>query len=214
MKAILLLAATALFFCSCHEKANQAKTFCDTACKTDKFTYQGDATFKQSVVITLKGCSPDSLSWTHAKAGTTRQIQLAEFLNKPVRLNPSAISVAFQDTSLVWLAFNDCLSGRGYLLKLPYNKSQTTQKITSALNHFDPKFAVDEDLRAYTDEGNIYVDNVKTGKGAQMTFKEKYAIDFNNIHEVVDTIHVTKTHIFVRLLKDGKPVTFEKDIEL
>jgi len=215
MKSILLLAAAALIFCSCNNKAKGPKPLCDTSCKSDQFTYTGDATFNQALTLTVNGCSPDSLTWTHRHAGVTRAIQLTEFLNKPVRLNRSAISVAFQDTTLVWLAFNDCLTGRGYLLKLPYRKSQTTQKITSALNSFDPKFVVDEDLRAYTDEGNIYIDNVKTGKSAQMTFKEKYAMDFNNIHEVLDSINVSKSRVFVRLLKqDGKEKVFEKKIEL
>jgi hypothetical protein len=48
-----------------------------------------------------------------------------------------------------------------------------------------------------------------------MTFKEAYEnMDFDDIHKVVDTINVTKKHVFVRLLKDGKDVDLEKDIEL
>jgi hypothetical protein len=214
MKAIFLLAVAALFFCSCNSKSGAGKPLCDTTCKSDQFTFNGDEQFRQTVTISVNGCNPDSLTWTNGKTLVTRQIQLADFLNKPVRMNKAAIAVAFQDTTLVWLSFNDCITGRGYLLKLPYSKGQTTQKITSALNNFDPKFVVDEDLRAYTDEGNIYVENVKTGKMAQMTFKEKYAMDFNKIHEVVDSIHVTKDRVFVKLLKDGKDVPFEKKIEL
>lgn len=214
MKFIILLSAAALIFCSCNNKAQGDKPFCDTTCKSDKITFDGDAVNKQSVIITIDGCKPDSLTWTHRKAGMTRQVSLSDFLNRQVRLNRSAINVAFQDTSLVWLSFNDCITGRGYLLKLPYNKSKTIQKISGALNSFDHKFVVDDDLRAYTDEGNIYVDNVKTGKGTMMTFKKKYPIDFYHIHDVVDSINVTKSRIFVRLRENNQNVDFEKNIGL
>ena len=52
------------------------------------------------------------------------------------------------------------------------------------------------------------------GKEAQMTFKEEYPIDFNDIHKVIDTISISKSKVFVRLLKDGNPVPFEKQIDL
>jgi hypothetical protein len=122
--------------------------------------------------------------------------------------------VAFQDTVCAWLAFNDCLTGRGYLIKLPFNKGNGIQKISGALNGFDPKFFVDPDLRAYTDKGSIFVVNTTNGKEAQMTFREEYPIDFTDIHKVVDTISVTKNRIYAKLLKDGKEIPFEKQISL
>lgn len=145
---------------------------------------------------------------------TSRKIQLSDFLNQNVRMNASAVSCAFQDTSFAWLAFNDCFSGRGYLLKLPFSKEGNIQKITGALNSFDPKFSIDKDLRAYTDRGSVYIVNTTNGKEAQMTFKEEYPIDFNDIHKVIDTISISKSKVFVRLLKDGNPVPFEKQIDL
>ena len=89
------------------------------------------------------------------------------------------------------------------------------QTLTGALNSFDPKFSLDPDLRAYTDRGSIYVVNVKTGKQEQMTFKENYKdMDFNDIHKVLDSIHVTKDRIYVKLLKYGQDVPFEKNVSL
>ena len=85
-----------------------------------------------------------------------------------------------EDTIVAWLTFNDCITGRGYLLKLPFPKNGVIGKYTGALNSFDPKFSVAPDLRAYTDRGSIFVINIQTGKEAAMTFKETYEnMDFN-----------------------------------
>ncbi len=86
--------------------------------------------------------------------------------------------------------------------------------MTGALNSFDPKFSVAPDLRAYTDRGSIYVIDINTGKEAMMTFKETYDIDFDKIHEVVDSVNVTNKRIYVALKKEGKVVPIEKAIEL
>ncbi|MFL5741248.1 MAG: hypothetical protein ACJ75B_13580 [Flavisolibacter sp.] len=155
------------------------------------------------------------MSWTYAKASSHKKIQLTDFLNQPLKLNQKNVSCGFQDTSLIWLTFNDCVTGRGYLLKLPYSQTKSIQKITSALNSFDPKFSVDPELRAYTDRGNIYVANVNTGKEAEMTFHKEYDMDFNDIHKAIDTISITKKRIYVKLIdSDGKEVPLEKAIDL
>lgn len=160
----------------------------------------------------MKNCNPDTLSYSYRGARTEKRIHLINYLGKPVKLNPSMMDCYFQDTTLVWLTFNDCVTGRGFLLKLSHGDK--SQKITSALNGFDKKFSIDPDLRAYTDGGNIYVDNIKTGKQAQMTFGEEYVIDYTNIHKVVDSINVTKQRIFVKMLKNGEQKPYEKKIEL
>ncbi len=143
-----------------------------------------------------------------------KNIHLPSFIGQDVRINSSSISCFIKDTSYAWLTFNDCLTGRGYLLKLPFAKNGTIGKYTGALNNFDPKFSVAPDLRAYTDRGSIFVVNIKTDQEAIMSFKEAYDIDFNKIHESVDSINVTNNRIFVRLLKKGEPVELQKDIQL
>ena len=73
---------------------------------------------------------------------------------------------------------------------------------------------VPEDLRAYADYSTIYVADINTGKEQSMTFKEEYKIDFNNIHEVIDSVNITRDRIFVQLIKNGEKLTLEKKISL
>jgi tricorn protease-like protein len=163
----------------------------------------------------MKNCRPDSVSWTYEGLESKRHALFSDYTPQEVRLNKSAIAVAFQDTSSVWISFNDCFTGRGYLVELPYRSGKSTIKTSAALNSFDKKFSVDPDLRAYTDRGNIFVVNVTNGKTAQMTFKENYAdMDFNDIHKTLDTINVTKSRIYVKLIKEGQDVPIEKNVSL
>ena len=75
--------------------------------------------------------------------------------------------------------------------------------MSSAINSFDKKFVVPEDVRAYADY-----------KKESMTFKEEYKIDFNNIHEVIDSVNISKDRVFVHLIKNGEKVPLEKKINL
>ena len=56
--------------------------------------------------------------------------------------------------------------------------------------------------------------NVTNGKTAEMTFKENYEMDYDNIHSSIDSINVTKSRIFVKLLKDDKELPLEKNVSL
>jgi hypothetical protein len=201
-------------FTSCQNKGKTAKTFCDTTCITEPLTFKDNSKYNPTLTLTVRNCNPDSITWTHDKLNIAQSMDMSNFLKEPVRLNKSAVNCVFQDTSYAWLSFNDCFTGRGYLLKLPFRNAEKIQRISGALNSFDPKFSIDPDLRAYTDRGSIYVVNVKNGNEAQMTFKEAYDIDFNDIHKVVDTVNITKSRIYAKLLKDGKEVPFEKNVSL
>jgi hypothetical protein len=213
MKLILLICAP-VFFIACNNSGKTAKTFCDTTCKTDSFNYKGADRFESRVDINLKNCKPDSITWTHGGMAITRQLPFTDLTNQDVRLNPAAISCIIKDTSYAWLTFNDCITGRGFLVKLPFNKANNISKFTGALNSFDPKFSLEPDLRAYTDRGSIYVTDINSGNQEVMTFKETYDIDFNALHQVVDSINVTHKRIYVKLLKNGKEVPIEKAIDL
>ena len=217
MKDLLVIITAVIFFTSCSNNSTKtASTFCDTTCTNDAFQFQGDnPKLKQSLTITMKNCTPDSVSWTYEGLESKRHALFSDYTPQEVRLNKSAIAVAFQDTSSVWISFNDCFTGRGYLVELPYRSGKSTIKTSAALNSFDKKFSVDPDLRAYTDRGNIFVVNVTNGKTAQMTFKENYAdMDFNDIHKTLDTINVTKSRIYVKLIKEGQDVPIEKNVSL
>ncbi len=214
MKLFILLLLAFSFLTSCNNHNTSAQTFCDTLCKSDSFKYQGDAKYNQSLSIAVKNCRPDTLTWTHGKLIISRKIDLGDFLGSNIKLNESAIGCVFQDTVCAWLSFNDCISSRGYILRLPFTKEKSIQKITSAMNRFDPKFSISDGLLTYTDKGSIFIIDPASGKEAQMTFKEEYPIDFYNIHKVVDSINVTKTRVYVKLLKNGSETPLEKQISL
>jgi hypothetical protein len=213
MKLVLLL-CTSVLFIACNNSGKSAKTFCDTTCKTDSFNFKGADRFESRVNISLKNCKPDSITWTHGGMTITRQLPFNDLTNQDVWLNPAAISCIIKDTSYAWLTFNDCMTGRGFLVKLPFNKANNINKFTGALNSFDPKFSLEPDLRAYTDRGSIYVTDINSGNQEVMTFKETYDIDFNNLHQVVDSINITHKRIYVKLLKNGQEVPIEKAIDL
>jgi len=216
MKNLLFIAIAAICFVSCNNNSKTENTFCDTTCSNDALQFQGnDPKLKQSLTISVRDCKPDSISWTYEGLQSKRHALFSDYASQDVRINKSAVDVAFQDTASVWISFNDCFTGRGYLVELPYRSGKSTIKTSAALNSFDKKFSIDPDLRAYTDRGNIFVVNVVNGKTAQMTFKENYAdMDFNDIHKTIDTINITKTRIYVKLLKEGKEVPIEKNVDL
>jgi hypothetical protein len=216
MRTLLCLASAVLVLTACsNQNKNTAKTFCDTACQKDTLKFTENVKFNPTVKISFKNCYADTLMWTHDALDMSHQAQLSDYLGQDIKLNPSAINCVFKDTSYAWLTFNDCATGRGYLLKLPFNKkNQEAVKIKGALNSFDTKFSLAPDLRAYTDRGNIFVVDVNTGHEAQMSFKEAYDMDFNKIHDVIDSINVTHKRVYVKLLKDGKEIPLEKNIDL
>ena len=216
------LLASALFVCafsmaliSCGDNnATADASFCDTTCNNDTLRFEGEHRLRPYVSISQKNCIADTLTWTHEALPNKVQMQVPTLLDNTVRVNKSAMSCYFKDTSYAYLTFNDCVSGRGYLLKLPFSKRESISKISSALNAFDKKFVVPEDLRAYADYSTLYVIDVATNKKEQMTFKEQYQIDFNNVHDVIDSINVSRNRLFVLLKKDGKQVPIEKTINL
>lgn len=214
MRVLLLLLPIAFFLASCNNGTVGTKTFCDTACANDSFKFNGDHKLKPSVTISVKNCIADSITWAHDELPANRQMHMGTLLDNLVRLNKSAISCFIKDTSYAWVAFNDCFTGRGYLMQLPFDKKQSVRKMSSAINSFDKKFVLPDDLRAYADYSTIYAEDINTGKKEQMTFKEEYKIDFNNIHEVIDSVNISHNRIFVQLIKNGEKLPLEKKISL
>lgn len=189
------------------------KTFCDTACKTDSLHFKGDHSLNPMVDIGLNACKADTIIWTHDLA-SSKLLDLKDDLRQDVYLNESAVEVFFKDTSYVWLQFNDCKTGRGFALKLPFNKAEERRKVLGAFTKFDPKFSVEEGLIAYTDRGSVFVENMETGQKATMPFDKAYDIDFNKLHEMVDSVNITKQRIFVQMIRDGQKKPYEKNVSL
>ncbi|MFN2457822.1 MAG: hypothetical protein ABR502_06460 [Chitinophagaceae bacterium] len=213
MKLLFILTAVILS-ASCNNSSNTAKAFCDTTCTSDSFKFSDAHKLNPYVIISVQNCNADTLTWSHDDLPTQRQVHVGTFLEKQVRLHKSAINCFIKDTSYAWLSFNDCITGRGYLMKLPFSKKESINKMSSALNSFDKKFAVPDDLRAYADYSTIYVVDVNTGNKEQMSFKEELDIDFDSVHDVIDSVNIGRNRIYASLIKNGKKVPMEKVISL
>jgi hypothetical protein len=122
--------------------------------------------------------------------------------------------VIFKDTSYALLVFNTCENGRGYFLKLSYAKKSSFRKSTTAINNFDPRFSVADSLLAYTDKGNLFVEDIGNDKQASMTFGKELDFDFDAIHETLDSVSITRNRIWAKVKVDGEWKTLEKNITL
>jgi hypothetical protein len=164
--------------------------------------------------IGMKNCKPDMVTWSHNRISSKRMIEFPSLTGKEVHINKSHIRHYIKDTSYVWLAFNDCITGQGFLAKIPFNKTDAIVRKNSAFNSFDPKFLVDKELAAYTDKGNVFVEDMVTGKKASMTFGRGVEMDYSNIHETIDSVVVNPYKIRVRIKIDNEWEVIEKNIKL
>lgn len=217
---LLIIPALALFamawaFGSCKSSPSAPPTFCDTSCLEDsiKFTKE-DHPLKPYVHISAANCIADTLIWSFIDMGINRKMGLPDLVGTEVRLNKDNVSCFIKDTSYAWVLFNDCSNGRGYSLKIPFNKKENIGRKSSAINKFDPKFSVAEGMVAYSDRGNLFVEEMATGKTAMMTFGAKVDIDYDAIHETVDSVNVTPTRLWAKVKLGNEWKTFEKDITL
>lgn len=196
---------------SCKSSSGGPKTLCDTACLKDTIKFTGDHPLQPFVYIIPKDCKGDSIVWSYKGMGNRK----TKFDYPDAKLNKDFVRCIFKDTGYAYLLFNDCATSRGFQVKLPYDKNQSFAMRTSGINNIDPKFSISDNLLAYTDRGNIYIEEIATGKKAMMTFGEKLDIDYDAIHEFIDTVNVTNSRIWVKVnLKAGwkvleKPITLQ-----
>ncbi len=210
----IFVSALAWGFGSC-KSSDAAPTFCDTACLQDSIKFiKDDHPLKPYVYISANNCNADTITWSYIDMGINRKLGLPDLVGTAVKLNKDYITCFIKDTSYAWVLFNDCSNGRGYSLKIPYNKQENIGRKSSAINKFDPKFDIADGLVAYSDRGNLFVEDMATGKTAMMTFGAKVDIDYDAIHETVDSVHVTPTRTWARVKLGKEWKTFEKNIEL
>lgn len=211
---LFILAAIIQFLLpACQGSGGQA-TFCDTTCNNDTIAFTGTHTTQPTVSISMKGCLPDSIQWYHTDMDTYTKTGFAYLIGQPVRINGQFVTAKFKDNAYVWLLFNDCVTGRGFQIKLPYDKKEKFSIKSSGINSFDRKFSIPEHLIVNTDRGNIFVEDAYSGKKAMMTFGEKLPIDYDVIHDHLDSVHITDTRIWVRFKSNNKWVEKEKNIVL
>lgn len=207
--AILLLAATV----SCNNNSAPApKLFCDTVCLKDTIKFTGTHEKQPTVFITAKDCQADSIIWSYKGLGADRKTGFTYLLGASVNINKDYIRTFFRNSDVAYVLFNDCQTGRGFQIKLPYDKSQSFSLKSSGINSFDRKFSIAENLLVNTDRGNIYVEDMNTGKTAMMTFGEKLDIDYDALHEYIDSVNVTNDRIWVKILSNKEWITKEKKI--
>jgi len=207
-----LISVAALFtglLLSCKNKGTSAGkvSFCDTLCMKDSIKFINTANkLKPYVYISAKNCSGDTLTW-----GFEGQNKNIPFNYK---LNRDYMRCFIKDTSFALVVFNTCENGRGYFLKLSFAKKSSFQKSTTAINNFDPKFFVADSLLAYTDKGNIFVEDIRTGKQALMTFGQPLDFDFDAIHETLDSVNITPGRIWAKAKINSEWKELEKNITL
>ncbi len=219
MKLLLPLAVVALVAalstsCNNNSAPPPPPLFCDTACLKDTIKFTGDHEKKPSVFITAKDCLPDTVIWSYKGMAADRKTGFTYLLGATVRLNKDKLRCYFKDSDYAWLLFNDCVTGRGFQIKLPYDKGASFSLKSSGINNLDPKFSISDNLVVNTDRGNIYVEDMQTGKKAMMTFGQKLDIDYDALHEYIDSVNVTPERIWVKILVDKKWIEKEKKITL
>ncbi|MBS1920879.1 MAG: hypothetical protein JST17_11550 [Bacteroidetes bacterium] len=193
----------------------KAVSFCDTACLRDTLKFVNENhPLKPYVYISPKDCVADTLIWSYNGMGANRKMDLPDMIGDVVRLNKHYVRCVIVDTSYAWLLFNDCSNGRGYYLKIPFAKSKNISRSARAINNLDPKFSVAEGLVAYTDQGNIFVEEMATGKKAMMTLGEQLQFDFNAIHNTLDSVNISPSRIWVKVKLNEGWKELEKSISM
>ena len=193
-----------MYIVSCKSKdAATAAVFCDTACFGDTLKFQGDHPKRPYVYLTASSCQADTITWSAEGMGVNKKVDIPDFLKIRVHLNKQYIRCFFKDGEDAWLLFNSCITGRGFSLRLPFNKDSTIGRKSRAINNLDKKFSVEDHLVAYSDGGNLYVEDMGTGKKAMMTFGQDLGIDYDEIHEYIDSVNITSSRIWARV-KVGK----------
>ncbi|MEI9808699.1 MAG: hypothetical protein WDO16_13030 [Bacteroidota bacterium] len=209
----LVLVALSISFTACNSSG--PATFCDTTCNSDTIRFSIEHPDKPFVAIGMKNCMPDTITWSHNQLTAKRKLVFSDLTGKEVHINKNFIRFYIKDTSYVWITFNDCINGQGFIIRIPFNKKGDIFRKNGALTSFDPKFSVAENLTAYTDRGNIVVEDMTTGKKGLMTFGRKVeTIDYDKIHESIDSVNVTADRVWVKIKIDNEWQVLENKITL
>lgn len=217
IKTFIAVFAIAALFTQCKNSgAGTTEIFCDTTCQNDAIRFsREDLPKKPYVYITMNQCFPDTVFWAHTGLTNKLAMTFSNLVGSGIKVNKSHAAAHIIGEEYVWLEFNDCETGRGYLIKLPFDKSKSISKFSSALTRFDPKFSVQDGLICYADYSFLFVEDMATGKSDKLLMgDEELKIDFNNIHATFDSVNITRNRIFIILTQYGKKKTLEKAISL
>lgn len=217
MRTILLSFACLLSLCftACSNKADTVAVFCDTTCSNDTIKFTNNGSGRPYVYISRDGCVPDTIIWSHKGLPNNRVMDFRDLAGNRPRINKNYMNCYFNDTSYTWLEFNDCYTGRGYLLKLTYSIDNSIVKSTGALTHFDPRFKIQDGIICYTDRTFLYVEDIYTGKKEKVLMADhELDVDFDNIHNTFDSVNVSRNRVWINLRENGETRPVEKQISL
>ena len=207
LKLTTILSVIAFAFSYCNNSATAKTLFCDTVCMNDSMKFiDNNHPLRPYVYISARNCAGDTLTWGFR--GQNKNILFNYKLNKDYT------RCIIKDTAFALLVFNTCETGRGYFMKFSFGKKASFKKSTTAVNNFDPKFSVADSLLVYTDKGNIFVEDIPTGKKALMTFGQSLDFDFDAIHETLDSVNITPNRIWAKVKVDDEWKVLEKNITL
>lgn len=219
MKILLGIASVvcSIIVFSCKSGSSDDKgpaDFCKADCGVDTIQVAGENKEKPFVMITMNNCKPDSITWGSRTMAAYRQMEFPELVGKDIKINQEKMRISVYGNDYAWLVFNECKWGQGYIVKLPFNKTDNIFRKSSAFNSLDRKYNVDTSIVAYSDRGNIFIEQMSTGKKAMMTFGEMTDMEYDAMHETVDSVNITPTRIWakVKIGKEWKEI--EKDITL
>lgn len=218
---VTALAIGAFILTSCggsgNKEATAPESICkDSSCITEPMSFESKAANNPKVRISFKDCKFDSIHWEKGGMGVIKDIIFSDFIENDIRPSKSMLSCDIIESKSAWIKFNDCTTGRGYVIKLPFDKTGTTSKYKSALNGFDPKFKIADGLVAYYDNTFIYVQDMATEKTAKTLMTDTgitEIIDYNDVHSLIDNVNITKDHITAKILFGGKEFNVDKPLE-
>lgn len=212
-------AALLLFSCGSNgkEKNEDAGTaICKADCLKDSLKFGDEGKGRAYVYVTPKSCGIDSIFWGTHGMGTVRG---AAFNRPEFKANKDKMRFLYNGGNYAYLLMNDCETRKGLVAKLlmvtlPAEKQQTFMLTGKGINNGNPKFSVADNLVVTCDGGNLLIDDVSTGKQSTMTFgKWIQDIDYDAIHEYIDSVNVTNTKGWAKVKIDGKWTTVEKNLE-
>lgn len=216
MKSSIAVAFSILItfsFTACKSSSADGSTsFCDTACLTDSIKFKGEHKLEPVVYITSKDCKADSIIWSYNGMGTFRKTSFEDLTGRTANINKDFVRCYFNNADVAWIMYNDCENGRGFQIKLPYDKSQNVSPKGSGINNLDPKFSISDNLIVYTDRGNLFIEDMSTGKKATMTFGEELELDYSAIHDVIDSVNITNSRAWTKVLIGKEWKVIEKNI--
>lgn len=214
MKYSIALLGLTILIASCGNKEQAPVTLCEKPCVSDTISFSlPQNEFEPFVKLIPGNCLVDTVVWSSKVIPTKRKIHLSTMLGLIPALDKSTIKCYIKDTSYAFLVFNDCLTRRGFWLKLSLGTKEEMEKSISAFNPADPRYSVEEGLICYKANNTFFVQEIMTGKKASVELPSP-KLEFENTYEVVDSVHITRNRLFLNLRDGGKEKAFEKSIEL